>query len=99
MEEIKETRFYAVLADEVVSSNAEHLAICISFVDAARSFRAEFMMFQRMTRITGKHIAEAIKFLQDNGLGEHSWARMVPRTCLCLTLASKATSKKLLHLQ
>ena len=64
-----QARFYAVLADTVVSSNVEHLAICIRFVDAARSIREEFMTFQRMTRITEKHLAEDInKFLQDNGL-------------------------------
>ena len=29
VEEIMQARFYAVLADEVLSSNLEHLAICI----------------------------------------------------------------------
>ena len=68
VEEIKQARVYAVLSDEVVSNNFEHLAMCIRFVDAARVIREEFMTFQRMTRITGKHIAEAIfNFLQDNG--------------------------------
>ena len=69
LEEVRQAKFYAVLADEVVSSNIEHLAVCIRFVDAGRNIREEFLTFQQLTRITGKHIAEAIiKFLQDNGL-------------------------------
>ena len=69
LEEVRQAKFYTVLADEVVSSNIEHLAVCIRFVDARRNIREEFLTFQQLTRITGMHIAEAIiKFLQENGL-------------------------------
>ena len=69
LEEIRLAKFFTVLADEVTASNLEHLAICIHFVDVHSDIREEFLTFQQLERITGKHIAEAIiEYLQENGL-------------------------------
>ena len=69
LEEIRLAKFFTVLADEVTASNLEHLAICVRFVDVHSDIREEFLTFQQLERITGKHIAEAIiEYLQENGL-------------------------------
>ena len=43
VDEIKAARFYSLLADEVTSHNAEHLAICVRFVDKQKEVREEFL--------------------------------------------------------
>ena len=69
LEEIRLAKFFTLLADEVTTSNLEHLAIFICFVDVHSDIREEFLTFQQLERITGKHIAEAIiEYLQENGL-------------------------------
>lgn len=69
VEEIIQSKYYSVLADEVTSHNTEHLALCARFVDAGGDIREEFLSFQQLDRITGQCIAEGIVgFLKDVGL-------------------------------
>ena len=41
--ELKEARFFSILADEVTSHNVEHLALCARFVDCENNIREEFL--------------------------------------------------------
>ena len=67
VKELKEARFYSILADEVTSHNVEHLALCARFVDQNNNIREEFLAFLSLERITGVQIARAIlQFLQEN---------------------------------
>ena len=49
--EVKEARFYSVLADEVSSHNVEHLPLCLRFVDTNLDIREEFVAFLRLERV------------------------------------------------
>lgn len=61
--------YYSILADEVTSHNAEHLAICARFVDGNMDVREEFLFFLELERITGERIAQAIlEFLKENNI-------------------------------
>ena len=40
--EIKEARYFSILADEVASHNVEHLPLCLRFVDANCDIREDF---------------------------------------------------------
>ena len=42
LSEIKEARFFSILADEVTSHNKEELSLCIRFLDTADTIREEF---------------------------------------------------------
>ena len=69
VQDIKQARFYSIMADEVTSHNSEQMAICVRFVDSVNDIREEFLQFSRLARITGKHIAEEIvKSLEDLGI-------------------------------
>lgn len=69
LEEVKAAKFFTILADEVTSTNIEHLAICVRFVDAQSNIREEFLTFLQLERITGKHLSDAIlNFLRENSL-------------------------------
>ena len=69
MEEIKQSNFYSVLADEVTSHNIEHLALCARFVDQDKNVREEFLAFLPLQRITGQYIAdEIISFLSSKAI-------------------------------
>ena len=58
--EIKEAKFYAVLADEVTCHNVEQMPLCIRFVDKNCNIREEFLEFVPLKRVTGIFIGEAI---------------------------------------
>ena len=60
MDEVKASKFYSILADEVTSHNQEHLALCIRFVDAKNVVREEFLGFMKLDRITGEAIAHPL---------------------------------------
>ena len=67
--EIKESRFYAIMADEVTSYNNEILALCVRFVDKNSAIREEFFSFTKVHRITGAVLAPDIKnTLETSGL-------------------------------
>ena len=48
-QDVKQARFYSVMADEVTYHNCEQLAICVWFVDSVNDFREEFLQFSRKT--------------------------------------------------
>ena len=60
LEEIREARFYAVMADEVTSHNTEVMPLCIRFVDGSKHIREEFVEFSTLVRVTGESIATQI---------------------------------------
>jgi len=60
LDEVREAKYFSVLADEVASHNAEEMALCLRFVDKQCDIREEFVGFIRLQRITGEHMAAAI---------------------------------------
>ena len=69
IEEIKEAKFFSILADEVESHKVEQLPICIRFVDKSNDIREEFLEFSRCEQINGKAIArEIVRVLEKAGL-------------------------------
>lgn len=58
--EVKEAKFYSILADEVTSHNVEHLAFCVCFVDRDDNIREEFLKFVPLSHITGVYLAKTI---------------------------------------
>ena len=50
VEELKEAKYFAILADEVTSHNVEHLAICVRFVDCHNNICKEFLVFIALER-------------------------------------------------
>ena len=69
VQDVKQARFYSIMADEVTSHNSEQLSIYVQFVDSVNDIREEFLQFSRLAHITGKHIAEEIlKSLEDLGI-------------------------------
>ncbi len=60
LKEVKETKFYAILADEVSSHNVEYLAICLRFVATPGEIRKEFISFIKMERVRAADIEQAI---------------------------------------
>ena len=68
-DELRDAKFFAILADEVTSNNTEHLALCVRFVDKECNIREEFLTFIPLQRITGEQIAETIlNFLDENNI-------------------------------
>ena len=69
VKEVKEAKFFSVMADEVTSHNTEVLSICVRFVDQYSRIREEFLSFSKVPRITGEVLAQEIKdVLQSKGL-------------------------------
>ena len=60
IKEIKDAKFFSILADEVENHHVEHLPICIRFVDANSSIREKFLEFGRCKCLNGKSIAKEI---------------------------------------
>ena len=57
--EVREAKFYTVLADEVSCHNVEKLPLCIRFMDKDCNIREEFLEFVPLKRVTGTFIGEA----------------------------------------
>lgn len=69
LSEVKEARFYSILADEVSSHNVEHLCLCLRFVDAQSQIREEFITFLKLECVRAVDITDAIvKCLEGLGL-------------------------------
>lgn len=64
--EIKDAKFYSVMADEVSSHNIEHLPICVRFVDIENNIREEFISFVRLNRVRAIDISDAIIICLEN---------------------------------
>ena len=60
VEDIKEAKFFSVLADEVSNHNVEHLAVCLHYVDANYNIREDFVTFIKLERVRAINISEAI---------------------------------------
>ncbi|XP_006812758.1 52 kDa repressor of the inhibitor of the protein kinase-like [Saccoglossus kowalevskii] len=58
--EIRESKFYAIMADEATSHNTEQLSLCLRFVDKEKNVREEFVDFMHVHSVTGDAIARAI---------------------------------------
>lgn len=71
MKEVKEAKFFAVLADEATdASNREQLSILLRFLDGAGEIREEFLQFVSCDEgVDGEAIARYIlSSLQESGL-------------------------------
>ncbi len=67
--EVKQCKFYSVLADEVSCHNVEQLPVCLRFVDSKGSIREEFVAFLKLNRVRAVDIADAlVKCLENFGL-------------------------------
>ena len=67
--EVKQSKFYSVLADEVSCHNVEQLPVCLRFVDSEGSIREEFIAFLKLNRVRAVDIADAlVKCLENLGL-------------------------------
>ena len=60
LSEIREAKFYSIMADEVTSHNKEQLSLCVRFVDSKRDIREEFLEFSEPCRTTGEAVATNI---------------------------------------
>lgn len=61
VDEVKNAQIYTVMADEVTSHNVELMPLCVRFVDKDLNIREELLEICSLPRITGSHIATAIK--------------------------------------
>lgn len=59
--EVKDAKYFSILADEVTSHNKEQIALCLRFVDKDKNIREEFLEFLNADRITGEYVAYTIK--------------------------------------
>ena len=60
VDEIKAAKLYCLLADWLISHNAQHLAICVRFVDRKKEVWEEFLNVLNLRRITGEKIEDAL---------------------------------------
>lgn len=62
LNEVKEAKFYSIIADEVCDvSNKEQLSLCVRYVQAS-SVKERFLDFVEVERITGRELASAILY-------------------------------------
>ena len=62
LKEVKETKYYSVLCDEVVDVTCkQQVSIVLRFVDSGRNIQEEFLDFIKVERITGEVLAREIK--------------------------------------
>ena len=66
VDEIKSSRFFSVIADEVSSHNVEHLPVCLRFVDKDCDIREEFIGFVKLEQVRAVDITEAITHCIEN---------------------------------
>ena len=59
VEEIKDAKFFSIMADEA-TTHTEQCACCVTFVDKEGNIRQEFLEFLPLIRTTGEHTAGAI---------------------------------------
>ena len=60
LSEIREAKFYSIIADEVSCHNVEQMPLCMHFVDKENNIREEFLEFVALKRVTGSAIRTAI---------------------------------------
>lgn len=60
IEEIKQAKYYSILADEASSHNQEFLSLCVRFLDAKNEIREECIGFLNIDNLTGRSIGNRI---------------------------------------
>ena len=58
--DVKDARYFSVLADEVSCHNVEYMPLCLHFVDGKSHIREEFISFIKLERVRAKDITAAI---------------------------------------
>ena len=66
VDEIKASRFFSVIVDEVSSQNVEHLPVCLGFVDKDCDICEAFIGFVKWERVWAVDITEAITHSIEN---------------------------------
>ena len=67
--EIKDAKFHAVMADEVTPMDNEILSVCFRYADGQKDIREVFLQFLDLERITGSHIGAALlSFYKSSGI-------------------------------
>ena len=60
VEEVKEAKFFSLMADEVESHHTEQLPICLRFVDKECNIREEFLEFGKCEQTNGESVFKEI---------------------------------------
>ena len=67
VEEVKEAKFFSLMADEVESHHTEQLPICLRFVDKEYNIREEFSNFGKYEQTNGESVfQEIMRILEKN---------------------------------
>ena len=75
VDEIKDSQFFSVIADEVSRHGVDHLPICLRFVDKHCDIREDVIGFVKLKRVRAVDI-----LLQQLFLALISWTKFVPFT-------------------
>ena len=69
IDEVKEAKFFSIMADEVESHHTEQLPICVRFVDKECNIREEFLEFGKCVQTNGESIfKELMRIIEKAGL-------------------------------
>ena len=69
VEEVKEAKFFSLMADEVESHHTEQLPICLRFVDKECNIREEFLEFGKCEQTNGGSLfKEKMRIIEKNNL-------------------------------
>ena len=69
VEEVKEAKFFSLMADEVESHHTEQLPICLRFVDKECNIREEFLEFGKCEQTNGESVfKEIMRIIEKNNL-------------------------------
>ena len=69
LDEIRQAKFFTILADEITSHNTEQLAFVIRFVDRACEIREEFISFSQLEQTSGLAVStELLRLLETYSL-------------------------------
>ena len=69
--EIKQAKFFSMIADEVSSYNIEHLSLCLRYVDGNHDIQEKHIVFVKLQRVRASDITNAItSTLEDLGICE-----------------------------
>lgn len=60
-EEVKETKFFYLIADKVESHHSEQLPICLQFVDKECNIREEFVQFGKCEQTNDEFVLKDIR--------------------------------------
>ena len=69
VEEVKEAKFFSLMADEVESHHTEQLPICLRFADNNCNIREEFLEFGKCEQTNGESVfKEIIRIIEKDNL-------------------------------